>query len=144
LKDEQIFNRFIGTLQETPDGIKLLKIEINRSEPRPKDIKIPVDPGQGVRLGFAFRKEGLAQVLATLHNSTSERIDVTLRVEDDFTVRMPDNVEGIRFEEWVPGGPDIIRDNFNTTGNIDGEHGIILDEPPDFIRNYVLPAAQTQ
>ncbi len=121
LDDEPIFNRFIGTVREAPTGLKLNKVLISPNDPRPQTIIVTVDAEKAVRIGHAFRADGVAQVIANLSNkSRTQRHEVKLRVLDDFSVEMRAH-EDILLAEWVPGGNDIIVDNFNDTGEIDGE-----------------------
>lgn len=129
LPDAQIFNRYIGTVRETPTGLKLNKVLIRPGESSPRTITIEVEPLKVVRIGHAFREEGQAQVMATLaNNSHSERKTVDLEVIDDFSVRMP-KMDDVLLTEWVPGGDEIV-DNFNDTGKIDRE-------PEGFLRRIV-------
>ena len=129
LPDAQIFNRYIGTVRETPTGLKLNRILIRPGESSPRTIQVAVDPAKVVRIGHAFREDGQAQVMATVaNNSHSQRHDVDLDIVDDFTVRMTPK-EGVLLTEWVPGGEEIV-DNFNDTGEIDAE-------PEGFLRRIV-------
>ncbi len=45
---------------------------------------------------------------------------VTIDILDDHTIRMREH-DQVQFTEWVPGGTDIIVNNFNDTGRIDRE-----------------------
>ena len=51
---------------------------------------------------------------------------MTLELLDDHTVRMAGH-EHVVFTEWVPGGTDIVVDNFNDTGRIDREPAGFLE-----------------
>jgi len=44
LPDAQIFNRYIGTVRETPTGLKLNRILIRPGESSPRTIQVVVDP----------------------------------------------------------------------------------------------------
>lgn len=129
LPDAQIFNRYIGTVRETPTGLKLNRVLIKPGESSPRTIQVTIDPAKVVRIGHAFREDGQAQVMATVaNNSHSDRQQVELDIVDDFTVRMARR-DGVLLTEWVPGGDEIV-DNFNDTGLIDGE-------PDGFLRRIV-------
>lgn len=135
--DERIFNRYIGTIMETPVGVKLQKPLIRPGDPRPRTIEVEVPTGPLVRLGHAFREDGLVQILATIENRSDGPKQVKLQVEDDFTVQEVTPDDDIVFREWVPGGDDVIVDNFNDTGDIDGN-------PKGFIAKHVLTVVQMQ
>ncbi len=129
LPDAQIFNRYIGTVRETPTGLKLNKVLIHPGEGSPRTIQVTVEPAKVVRIGHAFREDGQAQVMATVaNNSQTERQVVDLEIIDDYSVKTAKGKE-ILLSEWVPGGDEIV-DNFNDTGRIDGE-------PEGFIRRIV-------
>jgi hypothetical protein len=130
LPDAPIFNRFIGTVRETPTGLKLNKVLIRPGDARPQSISLAVEPGRDLRIGHAFREDGSAQVVANLsNNSQTVTREVELDVLDDFSVKM-DADDSVFLTEWVPGGNDFIVDNFNDTGRIDGE-------PEGFLRGIV-------
>jgi hypothetical protein len=131
LEDEPIFNRYIGTVFETPMGLKLKKIHIRPGDGKPQTITVALEPAVDVRIGHAFRDDGIAQVIANLSNhSHTERHEVKLNIKDDYSVEMSPHKE-VFISEWVPGGNDIIVDNFNDTGKIDCE-------PEGFLRKLVL------
>ncbi len=121
LPDAPIFNRYIGTVRETPTGLRLNKVLVEPGESTPRTIRLRVDPKKGLRLGHAFRTEGHAQVVATMFNThDTETKDVELELMDDHSVRMLSG-DDVLFTEWVPGGNDIIVDNFCDNGKIDME-----------------------
>jgi hypothetical protein len=121
LPDAPIFNRYIGTVRETPTGLKLNKILIRPGDSCPRTITVIAEPARDVRIGHAFREDGSAQVIANLsNNSASRRHEVELNVLDDYSLTMTQNTD-LFLTEWVPGGSDVIVDNFNDTGRIDGE-----------------------
>ena len=121
LPDEPVFNRFIGTVRETPRGLDLNTILVSPGDSRPRTITLEIEPLRDVRLGHAFRRNSLAEVMATISNTSPDRTHkVTIDILDDHTARMASH-EQILFSEWVPGGNDIIVDNFNDTGRIDRE-----------------------
>jgi hypothetical protein len=121
LPDEPVFHRFIGTVRETPRGLDLNTILASPGDSRPRTITLDIEPLRDVRIGHAFRRNSLAEVIATFSNTSPDRKHTaTIDILDDHTVRMADH-EHILFSEWVPGGTDIIVDNFNDTGRIDRE-----------------------
>jgi hypothetical protein len=121
LPDEAIFNRFIGTVRETRTGLRLNQVLIEPGDSTPRTIQVRVEPARDVRIGHAFREDGSAQVIANLSNSShSESFEVELDVLDDYSVKMAKH-PAVILTEWVPGGNDIIVDNFNDTGRIDCE-----------------------
>jgi hypothetical protein len=133
LPDKPIFNRFIGTVMETPQGLKLQEIHIKAGDSRPRTLPFQVDPHRTIRIGHAFREDGLVQILASVENRSAKTKHVHLLVEDDFTVQMKMPDDEVIFIEWVPGGADVIVDNFNDTGDIDGL-------PENLIRDHILSA----
>ncbi|MFO0980845.1 MAG: hypothetical protein U1E76_03685 [Planctomycetota bacterium] len=121
LPEDPVFNRFIGTLRETPGGLKLNRVFLEPGEAKPRTVKLALEPSQTVRIGHAFRAEGAAQVIAEVTNlSTDQRHEVELNLQDDYSATMAPH-EAVTLWEWVPGGNDLIVDNFNDTGCIDGE-----------------------
>jgi len=121
LPDEAIFNRYIGTVRETRTGLRLNQVMIEPGDSTPRSIQVRVEPARDVRIGHAFREDGSAQVIANLSNTShTEGFDVDLDVLDDYSVKMAPHPNVI-LTEWVPGGSDIIVDNFNDTGRIDTE-----------------------
>ncbi|MDB6173178.1 MAG: hypothetical protein JWL59_2489 [Chthoniobacteraceae bacterium] len=133
LPDKPIFNRFIGTVMETPQGLKLQEVYIRPGDSHPLTLSFQIDPHRTIRIGHAFREEGLVQIIATIENRSNEIKHAQVEVEDDFTVHLKAPEEEIIFIEWVPGGADVIIDNFNDTGEIDGV-------PENLIRDYILNA----
>ncbi|MCP4697942.1 MAG: hypothetical protein GY862_13980, partial [Gammaproteobacteria bacterium] len=112
LEDEPIFNRYIGTVRETPMGLKLNQVYIRPGDQTPQTIAVEVDRAKDVRIGHAFREDGVAQVIANISNKSHSRsMSLKLNILDDFSVRMPPHEE-VFLSEWVPGGNDIIVDNF--------------------------------
>ncbi|OQY56587.1 MAG: hypothetical protein DRR08_01595 [Candidatus Parabeggiatoa sp. nov. 2] len=121
LADEPIFNRYIGTVLETPNGLQLNQIHIRPGDSKPQTITVAVEPAVDVRIGHAFREEGVAQVIANLSNhSHTECHEVKLNILDDYSVHMSSHKK-VFMSEWAPGGNDFIVDNFNDTGRIDCE-----------------------
>ncbi|MEW6741939.1 MAG: hypothetical protein AB1486_04190 [Planctomycetota bacterium] len=130
LPEEPIFNRTIGTVRETPTGLKLNKVFIKPGDSKPRSITVAVEPSRDVRIGHSFREDGMAQVIANVSNISAKRHEVNLEIQDDYSVTMRKHPEVVLWE-WVPGGADIIVDNFNDTGRIDGE-------PEGFLRRIVI------
>ena len=121
LEDEPIFDRYIGTVFETPMGLKLKKVHIQPGDGKPQTITVTVEAAVNVRIGHAFREDGIAQVIANLsNNSPTEQYQVELNILDDYSVEMSPH-KHVFLTEWVPGGNDFIVDNFNDTGKIDAE-----------------------
>jgi len=134
LPERKIFNRYIGTVYETPDGLKLNRNRIycKPLDKPPKSISIEIQPSTDLRIGHCFREDGVAEVIAVLSNkSTEKKQTATIDINDDYTVEMNNSHEDIILAEWVPGGSDIIVDNFNDTGKIDSN-------PKDFILENVI------
>jgi hypothetical protein len=130
LADAPIFNRYIGTVRETPAGLKLNRVLIRPGDTRPRTIEVEVDPARDIRIGHAFREDGSAQVVANLSNHSHSRAHtVSLDVLDDYSVEMAPH-DDVVCSEWVPGGNDIVVDNFHDTGRIDGE-------PEGFLRRII-------
>lgn len=134
LPDERIFNRYIGTVQQSPRGMLLNDIHIRPGDSRPRTIEIEVMAGNDVILGHAFREDGIAEVLANISNCNLDKSRiVTIDILDDFTLQMHPN-ENVHFSEWVPGGGDMVIDNYNDTGRID-------EEPQGFIAKIIGAAS---
>lgn len=123
------FNRFIGTVKDTPDGLVLNEIHIRPGMTSPRTITVEITPSVDLRIGHCFRENGLVEVIAVIsNNSMTETHKVKVDIVDDYTVKMSAHPEVV-LSEWVPGGNDIIVDNFYDTGNIDANpRGFILNE----------------
>ncbi|MSR55696.1 MAG: hypothetical protein EXS09_20805 [Gemmataceae bacterium] len=131
--ESDVFHRFVGTVSETPHGMRMNKLLVSPGEVQPRTCKLKVPKRGMVRLGQAFRSNGMVEILAALHNSTADDREVEIDLRGDYSVelkRSPQS-EGVFLTEWVPGGTSDIVDNFNDTGRIDGE-------PDGFIRNIVM------
>ena len=128
LLEEIIFNRYIWTIMETPKGLVLNNVIIKPGEIPPCSKTLTVHPTSELRVGHAFREDGVAQVIAKLSNDSEESQEVTIDIEDDFTISL-NKGKNITLSEWVPGGDDIIVDSFNDTGDID---------PKKFILRHVI------
>lgn len=122
LADEPVFTRHIGTVRETPAGLKLNKVIVNAGAHCPQTVAVTVEAGRDLRIGHAFRKDGRAELIANLSNrSQTQHHTVDLEITDDFSLRLREPNADVALSEWVPGGADLIVDNFNDTGRIDGE-----------------------
>ncbi len=131
LTEERVFNRYIGSVMDTPDGLKINNIFVQPGDSSPRSVELKVYSGTDLRIGNCFREDGVAETIAILSNrSQTDEQTVTLDLLDDFTVKL-NRGKGVRLIEWVPGGGDIIADNFNDNGKIDGE-------PPGFIAQHVI------
>jgi hypothetical protein len=131
LPNEPVFNRYIGSVRETPDGLILNTIYAEPGDSQPLTVELEIYPSTDLRIGNCFRREGIAEVVAVLSNTSSSEIkQVIVDILDDFTVRL-NKGEGVTLAEWVPGGADIIADNFIDTGKID-------QNPENFILHRVL------
>ena len=137
LPDKDIFNRFIGRVREEGRGLTLGEIYIKAGDSRPRTLTLQMDPHQTIRIGHAFRRDGLVQVLASVENRSEKAKHVGVKVEDDFTVQLETPDDEIIFIEWVPGGADVIVDNFNDTGDIDGT-------PENLIQDHILSAVDNE
>jgi hypothetical protein len=131
--ESNVFHRFVGTVSETPQGMRMNKVLVAVGETLPRTCKLKIPKRGAVRLGQAFRTNGSVEILAVLHNGTAEDREAEIDLLGDYSVelkRSPQS-EGISLTEWVPGGTSDIIDNFNDTGRIDGE-------PDGFIRTIVM------
>jgi hypothetical protein len=109
-------------VRETPAGLKLNKIIVNAGDSHPQTVAVTVEAGRDLRIGHAFRKDGSAELIANLSNRSQTRHHtVDLEITDDFSLRLREPNADVALSEWVPGGADLIVDNFNDTGRIDGE-----------------------
>ncbi|RJP28562.1 MAG: hypothetical protein C4527_11540 [Candidatus Omnitrophota bacterium] len=131
LPGEKVFNRHIGSVRETPDGLKLNQVFANPGDSIPISVtSLKIAPLKDLRIGHSFRKDGLAQVIAVLSNPTTDEKEVSIDLLDDFTVKLNHGDE-VTLAEWIPGGNDIIADNFFDTGKIDAN-------PKDFIARTIV------
>ena len=72
--------------------------------------------------------------MAVLSNATEEEKTATIDLVDDHEVRLHE-LPGVSLREWVPGGDDLIMDNFKDTGEIDVDpDGFITFEQVAFLR----------
>jgi hypothetical protein len=130
--EEKIFKRFIGVVGMEPEGrfLNRLQIKARPGEDSPRTVVVTVPPQGNVELGHSFRETSTAHVMAVLSNATDEEKTVTVDLVDDHEIRLHE-LPGVSLREWVPGGDDLIMDNFKDTGEID-------NEPPDFIERHVI------
>ncbi|MDW8267145.1 MAG: hypothetical protein RMJ52_17630 [Gemmataceae bacterium] len=131
--EESKFRRFVGFVAETMSGLRLNRILAEPGESWPKTVQARLPASSTVLIGHSFRRESnRAEVIAILTNYDAEPRDVEIDLENDYCVRMK-RVKGnerVVLTEKVPGGNDIIVDNFNDTGRID-------EEPPGWLRSIV-------
>lgn len=134
LPEEPIFRRFVGTIVGTPTGgARINKLLVRPGDSQPATCSVRVPATANLLIGHTFRENGdRAEVIATLSNSTREPRDVEIEIKDDYsvTLRKTKDSAGIVLTERVPGGTNLIVDNFNDTGRIDRE-------PEGFLRNIV-------
>jgi hypothetical protein len=134
LEEENAFRRYVGVLTETPSGFRVSRVLATPGDSHPKTVNLTVSPRGTVLLGHSFRESGgVAEVSAVLTNSTSSAREVEVTLLNDNDVSMPPGPrnEGVILTERVPGGSDLIVDNFSDTGLID-------HEPEGLIRDIVL------
>lgn len=127
------FHRFIGTVTDTPSGMKLGKILVSPGDSAPLTFQMKVPAHSRIRIGQAFRENSAVEMLGVVHNTSGEEKEIDIDIIADFHVEMKRNKksESVHYTEWVAGGASEIRDNFNDTGRIDCE-------PEGFIRNILM------
>jgi hypothetical protein len=132
LPEGNVFHRYIGTVTETPQGLRLNRVLVKPRDTQPRTCKLKLAGGASVRLGQAFRKDGSVELLASLLNNNRDEREIEIDLVNDYSVELKRSpqTEGVFLTEWVPGGTSDIVDNFNDTGRIDCE-------PPGFIRDIV-------
>jgi hypothetical protein len=128
----ECFQRVIGIASETPSGMRISRVFVSPGERGSRTIPVKVAANRTIRIGQAFREDSDVDLMGVLHNSTAEDREVDIDVISDFQVTMKRGrkSEGVTYTEWVSGGANDIRDNFNDTGRIDCE-------PEGFIRGIV-------
>jgi hypothetical protein len=131
LEETNSFRRYVGVLTETPSGFRVSRVLAAPGDSHPKTVAVQVGPRATVLLGHSFRQSGgVAEVSAVLTNSTSEsrEVEVDLINDHDVTMKKTPRTEGVFLTERVPGGSDLIVDNFSDTGLIDREpEGLIRE-----------------
>jgi hypothetical protein len=130
LEDDNAFRRYVGLVRETPAGFRLSRVLAAPGESRPRTVGVTVGPRGTVLVGHSFREEGRAEVTAVLTNTTGEarEVEVDLLNDQDVVLRRSPATEGVFLTERVPGGSDLIVDNFSDTGMIDREpEGLLRD-----------------
>jgi hypothetical protein len=136
----KMFNRYIGTMIDTPAGSKLNPptISIKPSDAAPRTITVKLHPGRDLKIGHAFREHGNAQAIANLSTPAvlggGEPFSVEIDILDDFTAVLKQTPEskkhGVTLVQWTPISDDLTADNFHDTGEID-------EEPNGFIREKI-------
>jgi hypothetical protein len=131
--EDDVFHRFIGTVSETPQGLRLNRILVKPGDTAPRTCKLKLAPTATIRLGHAFRSDGRVEVLASVNNTNPQEKEVEFDLKDDYRIekKPTPQPDGVYINEWVPGGTTDIVDNFNDTGRIDCE-------PEGFLRSIVV------
>jgi hypothetical protein len=133
LEEVAAFRRYVGVLMETPSGFRLNRVLASPGESHPKTVSVSVGPRGTVLLGHSFRESGGgAEVTAVITNTGREakEVEVDLLNDHDVDMKKTPRNEGVFLTERVPGGSDLIVDNFSDTGLIDRE-------PEGFLREIV-------
>jgi hypothetical protein len=133
MEDSNIFRRYVGLLMETPAGFRLNRVLAFPGETQPKTVRVPIGPQATVTLGHSFREAGgRSEVSAVLTNTSPEmrEVEIDLLNDHDAALKKTSKSEGVFLTERVPGGTDLIVDNFSDTGLIDRE-------PEGFLREIV-------
>jgi hypothetical protein len=131
LEGDNTFRRYVGVLMETPAGFRLNRVLAVPGESRPKTVTLGIAPHAAVVLGHSFREAGgRSEVTAVLTNSSPDAREVELDLLNDHDVVLKKTArsEGVFLTERIPGGTDLIVDNFSDTGLIDREpEGLLRD-----------------
>lgn len=132
-ESSNIFHRYIGTISNTPQGLRLNRIFVKPGETSPRTCKLKLPGKSSVKIGHSFRSNGRVEVLASLNNQNVEDKEIEFDLIDDYHVEKKANPQNLNvsLDEWVPGGTTNIVDNFNDTGRIDCE-------PDGFLKSIVL------
>jgi hypothetical protein len=131
LEEDNAFRRYAGILMETPSGFRLNRVLATPGESHPKTATLTVGPRGTVLLGHSFRETGGgAEVTAVITNTVAEsrEVEVDLLNDHDVVMKASPRNEGVFLTERVPGGSDLIVDNFSDTGLIDCEPEGLLRE----------------
>jgi hypothetical protein len=134
LEELNAFRRYVGVLTETPSGFRVSRVLAHPGESHPKTVLLTVVPRATMLLGHSFRESGgVAEVAAVITNTASEarEIEIDLLNDHDVVMKPSPHSEGAFLTERVPGGSDLIVDNFSDTGLID-------HEPEGLLREIVL------
>jgi len=139
--DSHVFQRFVGTVSETPQGMRMNRILVSPGDTQPRTCKLKVPKRSTVRLGQVFRRDGMVEILANLTNSNPDDREVEIDLVNDYAVELKRSpqTDGVFLTEWVPGGTSDIVDNFNDTGRIDGEpdgliRAIVMSNQEEWIK----------
>jgi hypothetical protein len=116
---------------ETPAGFRLNRVLAVPGESRPKTVTLSIAPHAAVVLGHSFREAGgRSEVTAVLTNTAPDAREVELDLLNDHDVVLKKTArsEGVFLTERIPGGTELIVDNFSDTGLIDREpEGLLRD-----------------
>jgi hypothetical protein len=131
LEEANTFRRYVGILTETPSGFRVSRVLASPGDSHPKTVSLQLGPKATLLLGHSFRESGgVAEVSAVLTSTVPEAREVEVDLLDDHDVEMKPGAraEGVILTERVPGGSDLIVDNFSDTGLIDREpEGLIRE-----------------
>jgi hypothetical protein len=131
LEEVNAFRRFVGILTETPSGFRVSRVLAAPGESHPKTVSLPVGPRATILIGHSFRQSGgVAEVSAVLTNTVAEarEVEIDLVNDHDVVMKQTSRGDGVYLTERVPGGSDLIVDNFSDTGLIDSEPEGLLRE----------------
>jgi hypothetical protein len=140
VEEINVFRRYVGLLTETPVGFRLNRVLAAPGESRPKTVTVAIGPRATVLIGHSFREAGRrSEVTSVLTNTTAEprELEVDLLDDHDAALKRSPRSEGVYLTERVPGGTDLIVDNFSDTGLIDCEpagllRDIVIKNRPDW------------
>lgn len=121
---DQKFHQCVGFVEPTAHGPRLGKKAIicKPGESAPKTVKVTLPPRCNRQIGWSFDEDGTAEVIGTISSDHEQRRNATITLHEDLTVDIRgEQGELIVFEDCVPGGEDLIADNFNDSGRIDQE-----------------------
>jgi hypothetical protein len=131
LEGDNTFRRYVGVLMETPAGFRLNRVLAVPGESRPKTVTLGIAPHAAVVLGHSFRDAGgRSEVTAVLTNTAPDarELELDLLNDHDVVLKKTARSEGVFLTERIPGGTDLIVDNFSDTGLIDREpEGLLRD-----------------
>jgi hypothetical protein len=131
LEDVTVFRRYVGVLMETPAGFRVNRVLAEPGESRPKSVRLTIGPHGTVTLGHSFRQSGArAEVTSVLTNTgpESHEVEIDLLNDHDIALKRAPREGAVFLTERVPGGTDLIVDNFSDTGQIDREPEGLLRE----------------
>jgi hypothetical protein len=134
LEELHTFRRYVGQLVETPAGFRLNRVLAVPGETHPKSVRVSIGPHGTIVLGHSFRESGgRSEVTGVLTNTGPEprEVEIDLLNDHDVGLKKSSRSNAVFLTERIPGGTDLIVDNFSDTGRIDLE-------PEGFLRDIVL------